>query len=400
MPPRMAVQRWCAATFRIVRLLANSDNRGFTGGNNDGLASQAGPGCSFSIPIPLSAADALDQMLAYLEAHPDVGVVGPQLRYGDGSLQSSRRRFPTLATALFESTPLAWHWPAERNPLGTALSHGTTWRQIEPRKSIGWSAQRCLPGRRCSAQVGGFDEGYFMYSEELDWQRRVKQAGWKIVYLPEAVITHYEGKSSEQATGARHIRFNRSKVRYFRKHHGPLQAEFLRLALLTMFGIEWAVEAAKYMLGSQRAMRRGRLSAVFAVDPVRTIEVGSYAHSVSSTGEYPVMQGGVGDYTRRLSQAMGLLGADVHVLTHVDAGGDHLRAPAAGYEPTVYPRLERPGLEPVRTCAPDDRRGPAGCGAHPVPVGCVRPASCREPAALPPASAAQAPAGCRHIPRP
>lgn len=61
------------------------------------------------------------------------------------------------------------------------------------------------------------------------------------------------------------------------------------------------------------------------------------------TGEYPVMQGGVGDYTRRLGEALGELGADVHVLTHVDAGGDHLRAPATAYEPTVYPVLERPG---------------------------------------------------------
>lgn len=61
------------------------------------------------------------------------------------------------------------------------------------------------------------------------------------------------------------------------------------------------------------------------------------------TGEYPAMQGGVGDYTRRLSQALGLLGSDVHVLTHADAGGDHLRAPAAAYEPTVHPRLQRPG---------------------------------------------------------
>jgi glycosyltransferase involved in cell wall biosynthesis len=61
------------------------------------------------------------------------------------------------------------------------------------------------------------------------------------------------------------------------------------------------------------------------------------------TGEYPSMQGGVGDYTRRLSQALGELGADVHVLTHVDAGGDHLRVPAAAYEPVVYPVLERTG---------------------------------------------------------
>ena len=61
------------------------------------------------------------------------------------------------------------------------------------------------------------------------------------------------------------------------------------------------------------------------------------------TGEYPSMQGGVGDYTRRLGQALGELGADVHVLTHVDAGGDHLRVPVSAYEPTVYPELARTG---------------------------------------------------------
>lgn len=61
------------------------------------------------------------------------------------------------------------------------------------------------------------------------------------------------------------------------------------------------------------------------------------------TGEYPAMQGGVGDYTQRLSQALGELGADVHVLTHVDAGGDHLRAPAAAYEPTVHATMSATG---------------------------------------------------------
>ncbi len=78
------------------------------------------------------------------------------------------------------------------------------------------------------------------------------------------------------------------------------------------------------------------------------------------TGEYPAMQGGVGDYTRRLSQALGAQGADVHVLTHSDAGGDHLRVPAAAYEPTVYPVMEQTGwqlwqhvLQMVQALRPD-----------------------------------------------
>ncbi|MGQ9489557.1 MAG: glycosyltransferase family 4 protein [Anaerolineae bacterium] len=78
------------------------------------------------------------------------------------------------------------------------------------------------------------------------------------------------------------------------------------------------------------------------------------------TGEYPAMQGGVGDYTRQLSQALGALGADVHVLTDIDAGGDHLRVPAAAFEPTVHPVMSRPGwglwghvLETVRAVRPD-----------------------------------------------
>lgn len=78
------------------------------------------------------------------------------------------------------------------------------------------------------------------------------------------------------------------------------------------------------------------------------------------TGEYPAMQGGVGDYTRRLGQALGALGADVHVLTHVDAGGDHLRVPAAAYEPTIHAVMTSTGwalwgyaLQAIRDLQPD-----------------------------------------------
>ena len=246
--------------FPDVLLLANRENRGFTGGNNDGLKLAAGQLILFLNPDTVVDSDALPLLVDYLESHPTVGVVGPQLRYGDGRLQSSRRRFPSLSTALMESTPLAWHWPPALN--SWAKRYRMEDQPAVRAQEVDWLVGAALLTRREVLDgVGPFDEAYFMYSEELDWQRRVQAAGWKIVYLPDAVITHYEGKSSEQAVAARHIRFNRSKVRYFEKHHGQTAAATLRLALLAMFAVEWLLEAAKYFLGSQQPMRRSRMNA-------------------------------------------------------------------------------------------------------------------------------------------
>lgn len=248
------------ARFPHVRLITNEDNLGFTRANNQGIVQSQGSFILFLNPDTVVQNEALDTMITYLHEHPNVGVVGPQLRYGDGSLQSSRRRFPTLATALFESTPLAWHLNPARNRL--ALRYHMADRQPHQVQEVDWLVGAALLTRReVLHQVGGFDESYFMYSEELDWCRRVKKAGWRIVYLPAATITHYEGKSSEQVVAARHLRFNTSKVRYFRKHHGALQAGVLRLALLAMYAVEWLIEFAKWLAGSRRALRRERLRA-------------------------------------------------------------------------------------------------------------------------------------------
>jgi GT2 family glycosyltransferase len=250
-----------AADFPHVQLIANPDNRGFTRGNNQGLALAGGRYVLFLNPDTRVVGDALAVMVAYMEANPDVAAVGPQLRYGDGALQSSRRRFPTLATALFESTPLAWHWPAGRNPWARHY-HMEDGAPADVPQEVDWLVGAALLVRqKVIAHIGGFDEGYFMYSEELDWCRRARDAGWRIRYLPSAQVVHYEGKSSDQAATARHIRFNTSKVRYFRKFHGPAAAGFLRLAILGMFAIECLLEIAKWLVGSKRPLRRERCAA-------------------------------------------------------------------------------------------------------------------------------------------
>jgi hypothetical protein len=98
-----------------------------------------------------------------------------------------------------------------------------------------------------------------MYSEELDLCRRIKEAGWRIAYVPDAQVVHYEGRSSEQAVAARHIRFNTSKVRYFRKWHGRVAAGTLRAWLLSQYVWQIGLEAIKYALGHKRELRRQRI---------------------------------------------------------------------------------------------------------------------------------------------
>jgi N-acetylglucosaminyl-diphospho-decaprenol L-rhamnosyltransferase len=252
-----------AAEFPWVRLIASPDNLGFTGGNNRAIPLSWGRYVLFLNPDTEVIGDAPAEMVACLENHPKIGVLGPELRYGDGSLQSSRRRFPTLMMALFESTPLAWHWPAnpwarryhmDDVPLPAAMA-----TEVQP---VDWVVGAAFLARReVIEQVGGFDEGYFMYSEELDWCRRVVSAGWQVAYLAGAQVVHHEGKSSEQMVTARHIRFHTSKVRYFRKVHGALAGETLRVATLAMFSVEWTLEAAKWLLGSRRELRRERMAA-------------------------------------------------------------------------------------------------------------------------------------------
>jgi hypothetical protein len=129
-------------------------------------------------------------------------------------------------------------------------------------EDVDWLVGAALLTRRSVLdQVGDFDEGYFMYSEELDWCRRAKLAGWRVVYLPSARIIHYEGRSSEQVVAARHIRFQSSRVRYFRKFHGRPAAAALRAFVLAAFAVEWALEAGKWLLGSKRSLRRERMAA-------------------------------------------------------------------------------------------------------------------------------------------
>ena len=104
-----------------------------------------------------------------------------------------------------------------------------------------------------------------MYSEELDWCHRIKAAGWRVVYYPRAQIIHHEGKSSEQAVPARHINFQRSKIRYTAKYHGRGTAGVLRCYLLATYAGQLGLELSKGILGHKRTLRWQRAKAYWQV---------------------------------------------------------------------------------------------------------------------------------------
>jgi GT2 family glycosyltransferase len=247
--------------FPDARLIVNTENRGFPAANNQGIAIAEGRYVLILNPDTEVVGDALAAMMAYADENPDVGAVGPQLLNEDGSVQSSRRRFPTLATALFEST---WLQPCA--PRRLLARYYVQEQPNDATLDVDWVKGAALMARReAIEQVGPMDEGYFMYSEELDWCKRFKDAGWRVVYLPTAQVVHYGGKSSDQVVTSRHIHFQTSKVRYFRKHHGRFAGEALRWFLLGNYAWQLGLEGVKWLAGHKRPLRAERVAAYWRV---------------------------------------------------------------------------------------------------------------------------------------
>jgi N-acetylglucosaminyl-diphospho-decaprenol L-rhamnosyltransferase len=285
-----------------VLLLEAGRNLGFAGGNNlalrrvlssefSVLSSDAPDNSKLKIqnsklnyvlllnPDTEVIGDAIPALVRYLEGHPDVAVVGPQLRYGDGSVQSSRRRFPTKGVYFWESTPLEQRWP--NNPWARRYRCADT--PEDTAQEVDWLVGAALLVRRAAIERAGLlDTGFTMYSEELEWQRRISRQSTvgskqseassaadcrlptadcrRIVYLPDAVIIHHEGKSSEQALARRYLNFQRGRLRDARMVYGERFAARLRLFLRAAYAVELATEGVKWLLGQKRRLRAQRVA--------------------------------------------------------------------------------------------------------------------------------------------
>lgn len=226
------------AEFPKVRLIANSDNRGFAAANNQGLAIAQGRHVLLLNPDTIVLDHAIDRILVWLEARPEVGCVGCQVMEGPEVIQQTCFADPTPLNLAIVELGLArlFRWlPA----------FGRPWYRDWDRRSEHTvdvvSGMFMLVPRAVLDHVGLLDPDFFVYAEEADWCRRIRAAGWQCTFTPVAQIIHLDGgsKSTSQIRSKMYVQMQKSHLIYTRKHHGAagywaVKGLFIGSALLRM----------------------------------------------------------------------------------------------------------------------------------------------------------------------
>ncbi len=219
------------AVFPNINLIRNESNEGFARANNRAMCASRGRYMLLLNSDATATPGAIQELVNLAEAQPRAGITGAQLAYPDGSFQASYTPFPVLWQEFLILTGLGrmlfGRWYPSRGP-ETAKG---------PRQVDYVSGACLLVRRKAYDQVGGMDENYFMYAEEVDWCYSMKQAGWQVWYQPLARILHHGGASSHQRQPQCEADLYRGRVRFFRKHHGNRAAVSLKALI---FGITTA----------------------------------------------------------------------------------------------------------------------------------------------------------------
>ena len=199
--------------FPWVKLIENQTNLGFARGNNQAVHQSRGRYVLLLNPDTEVKAGALQKLVGFMEAHPRAGGAGARLLNPDGTLQPSCYQEPTLPREFWRM----FH-------LDAVIPYGAyrmaTWDLDKPRPVEVVQGACLILRREVLNQVGLLDEGYFIYSEEVDLCHRLRQAGWGLYWVPQAQVVHYGGQSTKQVAADMFLQLYGGKIRYFRKHYG------------------------------------------------------------------------------------------------------------------------------------------------------------------------------------
>ncbi|MBE2184299.1 MAG: glycosyltransferase family 2 protein [Anaerolineae bacterium] len=213
--------------FPEIELIVNDDNIGYPAGNNVGLRAlgyldkgsvlETAPRYALLLnPDTEVPPNAFDDMTAYMDADPEVGIAGPKIVLPDGSLDKAcKRGFPTPAVSIYHFLGLSKLFPNNPKFGRYNMTFIAPDQEAEVDSVVGAYMQI---RRGAIADAGLLDEAFFMYAEDLDWAYRIKNAGWKVMYHPQVQITHVKRAASRQSKKAQ-FEFWRAMLIFYRKHY-------------------------------------------------------------------------------------------------------------------------------------------------------------------------------------
>jgi GT2 family glycosyltransferase len=205
--------------FPWARLIRSGANLGFSRANNIGMAASTGKYvCLVNSDVRVPP-DCLPSMYAYMEANPNVGMLGPQMLCPNGQIGRSYLRFPTVWRGLCDAFALHRVFRGSRHLSGIMMPEFDNSQTAEVDVLNGWFL---MVRREALDKVGMLDEQFFMYGEDIDWSYRFYKAGWKRVYFSGARAFHYGGASSAVAPTRFYVEMKRANLQLWKKHHGGL----------------------------------------------------------------------------------------------------------------------------------------------------------------------------------
>lgn len=219
-----------AVRFPETVRIANRENVGFSKANNQGLAVARGRYLCLVNSDVKALRGVLDRLRLFLENRTGVGAVAPRTVGGDLKIRRNCRDYPNLRNEICHALFLDRLFPSLHTFRGRSLRDYdyASEREIEVLSGCFLMVPRAVFER-----VGGLDERFFMYSEDVDWCKRIREAGWRVVYYPEAEAIHYGGSSSITERARLNVEMVKAHLQYWRKHHGPAAAALV-----------WAVQFA------------------------------------------------------------------------------------------------------------------------------------------------------------
>ncbi len=231
-----------------LSIIVNRDNRGFAAACNQGAAGSTTDYLLFLNPDTQVSTDALTRSVSFLDesAHADVGICGVRIVDEDGLDAVSCARFPTLADFVGHAFGLTRLWPSAFPPIVTVAQAGAGAREVDQVIGAFFLVRRAL-----FEELGGFDERFFMYFEELDFSLRARQRNCRSMLLTDVCVRHSGGFSSAQVPAARLFYSLRSRLLYGVKHYSRAKAALLKLVTLVIEPLSRTVRALVRRSGSE-----------------------------------------------------------------------------------------------------------------------------------------------------